>query len=183
MLSLQVAQGNAKGAIWTSGDAHHLPFPDGSVDISFFHFVLLWLADPIRALGEARRATRDGGAVIAFAEPDYSQRVATTSSLARIGQLQADSLYSQGANPNLGSQLEELFVSAGIQPIEVGELLSDPSLMKDESIGLELETLKSDLAKVVPARELDQLMDALQETKESLVTFQVPTFYCWAWVN
>src|SRR5690606_22469341 len=45
----------------TAGDAHHLPFPDSCFDLTFTHYVLLWLADPAAALAEMARVTRPGG--------------------------------------------------------------------------------------------------------------------------
>lgn len=159
-----------------------LPFADEAFDISFFHFVLLWLADPVRALIEARRVTRPGGAVIAFAEPDYSLRVPTNPSLAKICQLQVNSLRAQGADPDIGSRLGELFPAAGIQPTEYGQLQIDLTFMDEDAFELELDVLKSDVKHMLPATDLDQILAGLHETKPELLTFLVPTFFCWGWV-
>lgn len=181
--SLQIAQVEAANSRLITGDGHRLPFANGAIDISFFHFVLLWLTDPVRALSQARRVTRPGGAVIAFAEPDYSQRVVRDPSLARLGQLQAASLRAQGADPNLGARLGDLFKAAGIQPVEFGQLQFDPSLMHDEAFDLELEVLKTDLAAMLPAEKLEKILADLHETKLDLVTLQVPIYYCWGYAG
>ncbi|ACU86819.1 Methyltransferase [Brachybacterium faecium] len=52
------------------GDAHHLPFADGSVDVVHAHQVLQHVPGPVRALAEFRRVTRPGGTV-AVRDSDY----------------------------------------------------------------------------------------------------------------
>src|SRR2546430_17014647 len=52
------------------GDAHELPLDDASVDRARTDRVLQHLADPARALAEARRVLRPGG-VFGIAEPDW----------------------------------------------------------------------------------------------------------------
>jgi SAM-dependent methyltransferase len=162
---------------FTNGDAHSLPFDNGVFDISFFHFVLLWLTDPVAALVEARRVTRQGGAIIAFAEPDYSQRATSNPAFFRLGAFQAASLRTQGANPDIGSRLGELFKLAGIEPLEFGQLELDPTQMAGNDLDLELEVLKSDLAATMPTKDLDQLLSSIEPS--DLSAFSVPTFYCW----
>ena len=181
--ALQIARRESKSSIFATGEAHWLPFLDAAFDISFFHFVLLWLADPVNALTEARRVTRPGGAVIAFAEPDYSQRIATDTTWAKLAELQAESLRAQGADPNLGGMLADLFTTASIQPIEFGQLQFDKTLLDDDALDLELEVLKSDLASLLPAAEIDKSLADIRETNADIVTFRVPTYYCWGRVE
>lgn len=54
-------------------DAQHLPFPDSSFDIVYCHYFLMWNTPEHRAaiVEESRRVLREGGWLVAFAEPDY----------------------------------------------------------------------------------------------------------------
>jgi ubiquinone/menaquinone biosynthesis C-methylase UbiE len=175
--SLQFAKASAKNAALINGDAFHLPVADNVFDISFFHYVLLWLKDPALAITEARRVTRLGGAIIAFAEPDYSQRKTVSPELSKINDLQMKSLRVQGADPTIGSRLGKLFSDAGIQPIEFGQMDSESEPPSHSDLELELEVLRSDLASQLPAENVDALISQFNET-EDFVTFQVPTFFC-----
>ena len=94
---------HAPRAVLTEGDALSLPYPDRAFDIVYSHFLLLWVRDPLRALREIKRVTRQGGFVIAFAEPDYLQRIDKPRELMQLGKWQTDALRRQGADPGLGS--------------------------------------------------------------------------------
>lgn len=52
------------------GDAHALPFPDATFDITHAHQVLQHIADPVLALKEMRRVTKPGG-LVASRESDF----------------------------------------------------------------------------------------------------------------
>ncbi|NMC04941.1 MAG: class I SAM-dependent methyltransferase [Candidatus Lokiarchaeota archaeon] len=54
-------------------DAQQLPFPDGSFDVVYCHYFLMWNHPAQRGtiLKEVRRVLRDGGWFVALAEPDY----------------------------------------------------------------------------------------------------------------
>ena len=56
------------------GDVYRLPFPDRSFDAIFVCAVLQQVADPLRALVEARRVARSG-AVIGVADADWGSAV------------------------------------------------------------------------------------------------------------
>ncbi len=56
------------------GSAYRLPWEDGYFDVVFAHQVLQHLADPIRALREARRVLRPGG-LLAVRDADYGTMV------------------------------------------------------------------------------------------------------------
>jgi ubiquinone/menaquinone biosynthesis C-methylase UbiE len=86
-------------------DALHLPYGGSVFDITFCHFLLLWVGDPLQALREMKRVTRPGGSILALAEPDYSARVDKPEELAVLGRWQAESLRRQGADPAVGSRL------------------------------------------------------------------------------
>jgi SAM-dependent methyltransferase len=103
-----------------AGDAHALPFGDGSFDAVFFHFVLLWLREPARALAEAARVTRPGGYVIAIAEPDHEGRIDAPEALEALGRLQTESLRRQGADVRFGRKLPALLAAAGLVDVRFG---------------------------------------------------------------
>ncbi|MEX2754282.1 MAG: class I SAM-dependent methyltransferase [Candidatus Sigynarchaeota archaeon] len=86
-------------------DAQQLPFPDGSFDVVFCHYFLMWNQLQKRAaiLKEARRVLRDGGWLVALAEPDYQGWILEPP-LAIRGLL-LDSLTRTGGDPASGRKL------------------------------------------------------------------------------
>jgi SAM-dependent methyltransferase len=101
-LNLAYAKSLAIPATCVQGDGLQLPFTAESFDIVFCHFFLLWVSDPLQALRELRRVTRQGGSVIALAEPDYGGRIDFPPELETLASWQQASLRHQGANPLLG---------------------------------------------------------------------------------
>ena len=180
--SLQLAQREVALANLIAGDAHRIPYANASFDIILCHYLLLWLTHPAGALSEMRRVTRPGGAVLALAEPDYGLRVDKPESLAQLGHMQTEALRAQGANPDLGSQLPDLFEAAGFKNVQSGQLESE-SNHSSEDRQLEREVLRVDLENRISIDELDKLL------KEDTLAWQqgcrvlhVPTFYAWAHV-
>jgi SAM-dependent methyltransferase len=119
---LSEARVNAPAARLTAGDALALPYPDFTFDLTFCHFLLLWVRDPSQAVCEMARVTRPGGHVLALAEPDYSCRVDQPESLTPLGRWQTEALRAQGADPSFGARLAETFVRAGIEIVETGAI-------------------------------------------------------------
>lgn len=175
--ALQLARANAQSAALAASDAHGLPFASGSFEITSFHFVLLWLKDPAAALGEARRVTRRGGAVLAFAEPDHTQRTDAPASLAALGRLQTEALRVQGADPSIGSRLADLFAQAGLQLEQTGQLRQTEATTENES-ELELEVLRADLGALAAQPEAQQLLEADAKARRGGTrVVHVPTYY------
>lgn len=171
-------------AVLACGDAHILPYASGTFDITFCHFLLLWAANPRTALQEMRRVTRQGGRVVAFAEPAYDQRVDYPDELALLGKWQQDALKEQGADPSLGSHLADLFFQAGLQIIETGPLAPwQPDLHGEAVWDDEWCVLQHDLCGQVSDKELLRLQEldrsARQQGKRIL---QVPTYFALAQV-
>jgi SAM-dependent methyltransferase len=119
---LSLAQRHANTVPLTLGDALALPFGSDLFDVSLCHFLLLWVNDPLQVVAEMGRVTREGGAVLALAEPDYGGRVDYPPGLAQLGDLQADALLRQGATPRMGRRLAALFLDAGLVEVETGVL-------------------------------------------------------------
>jgi len=178
---LAEARLNAPQASLACANALLLPYASGVFDITFCHFLLLWVRNPLQALCEMKRVTRPGGSILALAEPDYTARVDKPDVLAPLGRWQAESLRRQGADPSLGRRLAELFRQAGIRPIETGSLHRDgerPPAPGERD--LEWEVLESDLAGLVPAEEIQRLKrldEAAWECGERVL--YVPTFFAW----
>ena len=55
------------GILYTQGDAHELPFPDNNFDITFCHFLLMWVKKPSDVIREMARVTKKGGSVMSLA--------------------------------------------------------------------------------------------------------------------
>jgi ubiquinone/menaquinone biosynthesis C-methylase UbiE len=55
---LEFARRRVPGLLAVVGDAHRLPFRDGSIEVSFFSYCLRGLAEPMDAVREALRVSR-----------------------------------------------------------------------------------------------------------------------------
>ena len=123
--------------------------------------------------------TRPGGAVLACAEPDYGGRVDYPPELVPLGQLQAQALRQQGADPELGRRLGEIFAGAELEAT-VGVMAGRWDLPTAPGSGFEAEWAmrERDLAGLVSPEELCQLRSV---DRQALTTGQrilfVPTFY------
>ncbi|MGB8213429.1 MAG: methyltransferase domain-containing protein [Anaerolineales bacterium] len=178
------AHRHAPQAILTRANAMWLPYASGTFDITFCHFLLLWVRNPLQALHEMKRVTRPGGSILALAEPDYNARIDEPDALAVLGRWQTESLQRQGADPGLGGHLANLFYQAGIPLIETGALQPDkaPMLVPSDR-DLEWAVLEADLAGLVPAEEMQRLK-RLDKTAWARGTrrFYVPTYFAWGQV-
>jgi len=172
--ALALARQHAPSAKLTAGDAHHLPYSDASIDIAFCHFVLLWLADPVRGLAEMCRVVRRGGAVLALAEPDYSQRSDAPAELAALGRAQTEALRIRGADPTIGGRLPALFAAAGLQVLDTGALnISSLAAGAEEAA-----VLRADLSGHVPTAQLERWLAAdTAAWAAGTRRLHVPTYY------
>jgi len=171
---------HAPACLLTRGDALSLPFPSGSFDVTFCHFLLLWVRDPLRALVEMRRVTRLGGHVLALAEPDYTGRVDEPEDLVPLGRWQTDSLRRQGADPSIGGRLADLFFRAGIEIVEAGAIRGAERSFAPGERELEWAVLESDLAGFVSSEDLHK-MNVLDEQawQRGERVLHVPTYFAW----
>jgi SAM-dependent methyltransferase len=136
MLAYASSQGGKVG--YVRGDALTLPFPDGCFDVVVCHYLLLWLADPAQGVREMARVARPTGCVLACAEPDYGGRIDHPPEIVSLGRLQAEALRRQGADPELGRRLGELFAAAGLQ-VAVGVMAGRWNLPASPDEGFEAE--------------------------------------------
>jgi len=178
--ALAECQVHAPAAALIHGNALTLPYSNETFDIVYYHFLLLWVRDPLQALYEMKRVVKTGGHIIAFAEPDYSKRIDKPDELVQLGKWQTESLKGQGADPSLGARLAELFFQAGITILETGTIQSvenEPSLEEWE---IEWAVIESDLAGLVPDIEIQKmkLIDAQAWASGERVLY-VPTYFAW----
>jgi len=185
---LEATMRNSIEASLTQGDAHTLPYPDGCYDLSFCHFLLLWVADPIQVVREMARVTRPGGAVMALAEPDYGGRIDYPATLSQLGVWQTSSLREQGADPLIGRKLAGIFYQAGLQTVQSGVLGGQWSGPPDwdhwESEWMVLDSDISKTSEFINSSEVSKLkaVDRSAYERGERVLF-VPTFYAWGRVS
>ena len=167
-------------AILTCGDALTLPYANASFDLTFCHYLLLWLHDPLSAIKEMKRVTRPGGSVCAFAEPDYGGRIAYPAELEKATDLQTRSLIQQGANPSIGRQLRHLFTEAGLSKVQAGVLAAE---WKEStgSLESEIEIIANDLALLGNKINSTEIFAKNQFPQDCI--YFIPTFYACGEVN
>ena len=160
-------------------DALNLPYPEGSFDITFCHFLLMWVNQPLTVLKEMKRVTKSKGVVLALAEPDYGGRIDYPEGLVSLGELQAEALENQGADTLMGRKLRMLFTEAGLHNIHVGVLGGQWQGIPDEATLIsERNTLTQDIQNLVSTEELDEFLLINQKAwKSGHRLLYVPTFY------
>lgn len=172
---------NAPRASLVCGDAMSLPYACGVFDITFCHFLLLWVPDPLQVLLEMKRLTRPGGSILALAEPDYNRRVDKPDALTVLGRWQIESLQRQGADPGLGGRLADLFHQAGIPLVETGSLRANREHpLAPAERDMEWAVLEADLAGLVPMDEVQRLkhLDESAWVRGERVLY-VPTYWAY----
>jgi SAM-dependent methyltransferase len=105
---------------YVQGDAHELPFAEGSFDLVYCRYLLEHVADPERVLREMRRVTRPGGRVAAM-ENDISLVRLDPPCPAVDEVWSAFARYQQqlGGDGLIGRRLFRLFTAAGLQQVEL----------------------------------------------------------------
>jgi SAM-dependent methyltransferase len=178
------AKVNAPHASLVRGDALSLPYSNNTFEITLCHYLLLWVKDPLNALAEMKRVTRQSGHVLALAEPDYSARVDKPVELIELGRWQTEALRGQGADPSLGGRLAELFFQAGIEIIETGAIESQgKDAPTSEAWEMEWAVLENDLADSVPVDEIQRLKKREKEAwARGERILHVPTYFVWGQV-
>ena len=182
--SLLSAKGWLKDPDYTNGDGHFLPFADQTFDITFCHFLLLWVTHPVKVVEEMKRVTRPGGFVLAMAEPDYDGRIDHPKTFVKLGVLQKESLIQQGAKPDMGRKLRGLYSSVGFNKIEVGLLGGQwNGIPAKEEWEMEWQVLKSDLSGYASNEWIEKLQqeDIQSWQKQERILF-VPVFYAFGQV-
>jgi len=167
-----------------NGNALSLPYQDASFDITYCHFLLLWVKDPLQALREMKRVTKPNGNILAFAEPDYTNRIDEPKELSALGKWQMDALKRQGAEPAFGARLAESFYEAGIKLVETGPIQSQGLMRNADEREQEWAVIESDLAGWISAQEIQKMkvLD-LQSWAKNIRVLQVPTYFAWGIIS
>ncbi len=138
-LDIALPRSRREGVAFTRGDAAALPFKDGSFDAVAFHFVLLWLRDPPRALREARRLLSSEGVLLLLAEPDMTARRDEPDT--RLGAAICDAVKRAGGHPDAGSRTAKWLEESGFRP-ELSRTINDwVTIEEREETLLEVEEL------------------------------------------
>jgi len=177
--ALHYAKKNEKTFRLIQATGNQLPFSDSCFDISYCHYLLLWVSHPMRILSEMRRVTRPGGCVIALAEPDHQSRIDYPPPLDRLGEHQTQALQAQGADTSMGRKLSTLFHQVGLKDIEVGILGALWKTKGDHPAeNSEWMTLQADIEEKLSA---DNLLEYQHINKSAWANGRrilfVPTFY------
>jgi hypothetical protein len=134
----------------------------------------------LQALREMKRVTRSGGYVIAFAEPDYADRIDEPAELILLGKWQTEALVRQGADPSVGGRLAELFSQAGINIMETGTIRSQANEPSAEDWEIEWDVIESDLAGWVPDADIQKMKRVDKAAREQGTRIlHVPTNFAW----
>ena len=178
--SVKQARFNAPGLFAVNAAGEHLPYPQACFDITFCHYLLLWVQTPGLILREMARVTRPGGAVLALAEPDHAARIDHPPELQPLGEWQTAALIRQGINPRMGRELASAFAEAGIKLIENGVIGGGWSVLSTAETEQEWAVLEDDLAGQVLARNIHPLRRQDEQARSAGVrVLFVPTFYAW----
>jgi SAM-dependent methyltransferase len=112
-----VGSAKARGLNVSQADAIVLPYEDDSFDLVYCSFLMLWLDDPMRVIGEMKRVSKHW--VICLAEPDYGGRIDHPAELTILTRYLADEIRELGGDPYVGRKLRSFFNGNGMKA-EIG---------------------------------------------------------------
>jgi len=96
------------------GDAHRLPFPTNTFDITTCNLLLMWVDHPQHVVTEMARITKPGGNVLATLEPDYGGKIHWPENPTIDPYFAGEAIRKKGGDPHIGRKLRTLFVTAGL---------------------------------------------------------------------
>lgn len=176
--ALQYARSINNKFFLAQADGNQLPFPNDCFALSFCHYLLIWVKNPLSILTEMKRVTKPGGFIIALAEPDHASRIDYPPPLDLLGQQQTLALADQGIDTKMGRKLPALFSKLGFADIEVGILSAQWSGSYQNQDDMEWMTIKSDLGDRMTEKQLKnyrRIDDKAYQSGERVLF--VPTFY------
>ena len=165
----------ARGLDVGRGSAYDLPFDDGSFDIVYCTFLMLWLDDPGSALQEMSRVSRKH--VLCLAEPDFGARIDHPGELGTVREIVISGIMENGGDPEMGRKLRGLFQRCGLF-VDVG---IHPGVWSLERLGLEFEDEWSFVRSTCPEGRQEELAGLKKSWERALAEgtlFQFnPIFY------
>lgn len=152
-----------------AGDADALPFRNGVLDAVSFHFVLLWLADPVRALREAWRVLKPGGALLILAEPDITGRLDQPDT--GLGRCMASAVLAMGGHADVGARIPGWLELAGFRADVRATPPEAVAIETPEEVAWEIAFLRSMGA--VPGATLDRIENAESSARQRRVILPI----------
>ena len=164
---------------FSCADAAHLPFAPGSFDLTYCHYLLLWLHEPVAVLQDLMRVSRPRARLLALAEPDHLARVDAPTPLEALGRLQTQALAEQGVCTNAGRQLASWFSQAGLLDVQIGVSgFQTHTATLPPWFDSEWQVLQQDLAGSLSTTELVRLKELdCQAWLAGERVLWIPTFY------
>jgi SAM-dependent methyltransferase len=112
-----VQSARLRGLQVARADVYDLPYEDDSFDLVYCSFLMLWLNDPVKAIGEMKRVAKHW--VVCLAEPDYGGRVDQPAELTELTRYLAVEIKEFGGDPFVGRKLRSFFNENGVKA-EIG---------------------------------------------------------------
>ncbi len=112
-ISIADASQRIKGIEFFREVGDKLSMRDNSFDIVFCHYFFIWKPKPFGVLMELKRVVKEGGYVVALAEPDYRGWIENPD--LGLGKNHMKALEEQGGNPGVGRRLLSIFSSGGLE--------------------------------------------------------------------
>ena len=163
------------GATVVRGDAERLPFADGTFDLVFCQFALMWL-DIAAAAREIRRVLTPGGALVAI-EPDYGGMIEHPPEIA-VGGLWLSALRRAGADPCVGRKLPAVLSNAGFDVrADLLDRLEPPSSARFEMLA-ELPLSEPERDKLETARLADAALAARRAFRSATSSAVISAIFC-----
>jgi SAM-dependent methyltransferase len=123
----------SKGLRVEKAAAEALPFEDGSFDVAYCSFLLLWVKDPVKVISEMKRVSRHW--IICLAEPDFGGRIDHPEGVSALSKMVSDGIRHDGGDPFVGRKLRSVYSQCGLDP----ELGVHPGIWSLDKLRLESE--------------------------------------------
>ncbi|MFP4496883.1 MAG: class I SAM-dependent methyltransferase [Vulcanimicrobiota bacterium] len=161
---LEVAEKKFPEGNFQQGSIEDIPFEDNFFDVAFCHFVLMWVKNPYKAIGELKRVTRPGGWIVCAAEPDYGGKIDYPDDYGGVN-ASIRALQSEGADPFFGRVLKATFSENDLKP----EMGVHADLWDDETMKKEFEHVWEFSAKTAKGNMMKNWVNTIkQRDKEAI---------------